>query len=422
MIAFAEARSQIISACKKSSSERLPVTQVLGRVLAEDLYSPANLPPFDNSAMDGFALRSNGLRIAKDTQFYVTGAVAAGDDARAAIADGACEIMTGAPVPKGFDAIIPVEQIIVLEKNCDGRPLRIQLQAEVQPNAHIRYAGEDVSTGSRILKAGSPIGASERMLLTGLGIADVAVQQQPRIAVITTGHELVDDPYQELRPGQIRNSNGPFLADRIRQCGAQLCLHESITDDTDEFLKTLDRGVQACADIIISTGAVSMGRYDFVPDALRTIGATIVFHKVAMRPGKPLLFALLPNGSLYFGLPGNPISSAVGFRFFVQLAIETMQGLQPEQAITLPLAHPVDKKPGFTLLQKARVDVEHGGQLSVSLLKGQESFLIQPLLQSNAWALLPEQVNSLAQHELVDIYGLHTRGMTLSGQENSDGN
>ncbi|MBP7370485.1 MAG: molybdopterin molybdotransferase MoeA [Arenimonas sp.] len=422
MIAFTEARSQIIGACKKSSSERLPVTQVLGRVLAEDLYSPANLPPFDNSAMDGFALRSKGLKITKDTQFCVTGALAAGDDARSTFADGACEIMTGAPVPVGFDAIVPIENVIVLEKSSVGRPLRIQLQAEVHPNAHIRYRGEDVSAGSRILIAGSPIGASERMLLTGLGIADVAVQQQPRIALITTGRELVDDPYQELRPGQIRNSNGPFLADRIRQCGAQLCLHESIADDTDEFLKTLDRGVQSCADIIISTGAVSMGRYDFVPDALRSIGATIVFHKVAMRPGKPLLFARLPNGALYFGLPGNPISSAVGFRFFVQLAIETMQGLQPEQAIALPLAHSVDKKPGFTLLQKARVDVDQGGQISVSLLNGQESFRIQPLLQSNAWALLPEHLSALAQNVLVDVYGLQTRGLTLSNQENFDEN
>jgi molybdopterin molybdotransferase len=287
----------------------------------------------------------------------------------------------------------------------------------VPPHAHIRLRGEDVSAGSLILKAGDCIGASERMLLTGLGVAEIKVHRQPLVALLTTGRELVNDVKQALQPGQIRNSNGPFLADRIRQCGAVLSHQETVGDDTQEFLQALERSLATKADMIISTGAVSMGRYDFIPDALRAIGANIVFHKVAMRPGKPLLFAVLPNGALYFGLPGNPISSAVGFRFFVQLAMQSMQGIATEKALKIPLSHAVNKKSGFTLLQKARVNVDAYGQLKVSLLQGQESFRIQPLLHSNAWALLPESSAALGDNELVEVFGLQGNGITLTASE-----
>jgi molybdopterin molybdotransferase len=413
MIAFTQARQEVIAACQSMTTEIVPTSVALGRILAEDIYSPDNLPNFDNSAMDGFALIGHGRNFAIGDEFIVSGEVAAGDDA-ANIVGSACEIMTGALVPNGFDTVVPVENIEVLERDINNRPLRIQLLKAVLPNENIRRRGEDVSIGSLIVKIGCSVGISERMLFSGLGIAEVKVFNKPSIALLTTGRELIDDPNQALLPGQIRNSNGPFLADRIQQCHAYLCHRETVGDDTDAFLNALNRSLDAGANIVMSTGAVSMGRYDFIPDALRSIGANIVFHKVAMRPGKPILFAILPNGALYFGLPGNPISSAVGFRFFVQLAIQTMQGISAEMPIHIPLAHSVSKKSGFTLLQKAKLTVDAGGQLKVSLLKGQESFRIQPLLQSNTWALLPEAANSLAENTLVEIYGLHSNEITIS--------
>lgn len=416
MIAFAEARQQILAACTKMLAETVPITVALGRIIAEDIYSPDNLPGFDNSAMDGFALYGDGNTIPSGRGFTVSGALAAGD-AATNIAKGACEIMTGAPVPKGFDTVVPVENISVLERDKEDKPKRIQLLTDVLTNANIRRCGEDVSTGSLILNAGDCIGASERMLLTGLGIAELKVRCRPRVALFTTGRELVDNPHQTLQPGQIRNSNGPFLADRIEQCGAHLSCQETVGDDTEEFLQALNRGLKTGAHIVISTGAVSMGRFDFVPDALRSIGADIIFHKVAMRPGKPLLFAVLPNGALYFGLPGNPISSAVGFRFFVQLAINRLLGIANEQSIKISLAHAVNKKAGFTLLQKACVNIDASGQLKVSLLKGQESFRIQPLLHSNAWAVLPENADTLADNELIEVYGLHGEGISLTASK-----
>lgn len=416
MIAFDEARRLVSAACRKIAVETVLTSAALGRIIAKDVYSTENLPGFDNSAMDGFALCGHGSTIDAGREFIVSGALAAGD-AAIYISEGACEIMTGAPVPNGFDTVVPVENIKVLERNEFDRPVRIQLRSDVPPHTHIRRQGEDVMAGSLILNAGDCIGASEHMLLTGLGVAEIKVHREPLVALLTTGRELVNDAKQGLQPGQIRNSNGPFLADRIRQCGAVLSHQETVGDDAQEFLQALERSLATKADVVISTGAVSMGRYDFVPDALRAIGANIVFHKVAMRPGKPLLFAILPNGTLYFGLPGNPVSSAVGFRFFVQLAIQSMQGIATEQALKIPLSHAVNKKSGFTLLQKARVNVDAYGQLKVSLLQGQESFRIQPLLHSNAWALLPESSATLADNELVEVFGLQGNGITLTASE-----
>ena len=416
MIAFTHARQLVIAACTKMPVETVPASNALGRILAEDMYSPDNLPGFDNSAMDGFALIGHGKSFAIGDELVVSGEVAAGDDATK-ITGSACEIMTGALVPIGFDTVVPVENIEILERDINNRPIRIKLLKAVLPFENIRRCGEDVSAGALIVKAGCCVGTSERMLFSGLGIAELKVCSKPNIALLTTGRELIDDPNQALLPGQIRNSNGPFLADRIQQCNAHLCHQETVGDESEAFLLALHRSLDAGAHIVISTGAVSIGRYDFIPDALRSIGATIVFHKVAMRPGKPILFAILPNGSLYFGLPGNPISSAVGFRFFVQLAIQAKLGICSEMPLKIPLAHSVVKKSGFTLLQKAKLTVDVGGQLKVRLLKGQESFRIQPLLHSNAWALLPETASSLAENSLVELYGIHGNGITISAAQ-----
>src|SRR5690606_18514572 len=191
--------------------------------------------------------------------------------------------------------------------------------------------------GFRFLAAGTRLDAPQLMLLAALGVPLVDVHATPRVALINTGRELVDDPAQPLASGEIRNSNGPYLAQRIEQAGAELVLRQTVSDEVDAFFIAMEEARSAGAELVLSTGAVSMGRYDFIPDALRKLGATIHFHKVAIRPGKPLLFATLPNGALFFGLPGNPASSAVGLRFFVEPALRAMLGLAPERALRLPL-------------------------------------------------------------------------------------
>ncbi|MEO8161480.1 MAG: gephyrin-like molybdotransferase Glp [Arenimonas sp.] len=410
MITVAQAQALIRAHCRPMAAEMVTATEALGRVLAADIYSPVNLPPFDNSAMDGFALASGGRTLAAGLEFSVGGEQSAGQGCSQAQGEDAWEIMTGARIPDGLDTVVPVEQVELLASRTDGCSARIRLTVPVPPQQHVRYAGEDIAQAALAIAAGSWVGPAQRMLLAGLGIASVAVMRRPRVAVLCTGRELVDDPGTALQPGQIRNSNGPFLAARLPMAGAELVHQETVPDDAAAFEVALARALATGAEVVLSTGAVSMGRYDFIPSSLRGLGADIVFHKLAMRPGKPLLFARLAGGQLFFGLPGNPVSSAVGLRFFVETALRVQLGLPEEQPWRLPLAQATRKKAGVRMLQKARLQLAADGQLAVELLHGQQSFKTQPLLVATAWAALPEDDESLAAGTLVEVYGLGHAG------------
>lgn len=417
MISVQDAQATVRAACAVQPVERVPVAQSLGRVLAEDVFSPIDLPPFDNTAMDGYALRCGGGVIPAGCEFAVRGEQAAGDGESRVDGQGAWEIMTGARIPDGLDAVVPVEQVEVLARDGEGRATRIRLSAEVAPGQHVRRAGEDITRGALALAAGTWLGPQHLLLAAGLGIAELPLRQRPRVALLCTGRELVDDPAQPLLPGQIRNANGPFLAARLEAAGAELVRRETVPDDVEAFQRALSRALSAGAQIVLSTGAVSMGRYDFVPPTLAALGAEILFHKVAMRPGKPLLLARLPGGQLYFGLPGNPVSSAVGLRFFVEAALRAMLGLPDERPWRLPLLQATQKKPGFRLHQKARLQLAADGRLGVELLKGQESFKTRPLLAATVWAALPADASELAAGSLVDVYPLgHELGVHLGVQ------
>ncbi|TXH65875.1 MAG: molybdopterin molybdotransferase MoeA [Thermomonas sp.] len=402
MIDYSEALAII-----QRHAQRLPVqrcTPRVGHVLAEPVASAEDLPPFDNSAMDGFALHSGGVSVAAGSEFDVVGAQAAGDVATCG--SGVFEIMTGARLPDGLDTVVPVEQVEVLAQDGAGRPQRIRLLADAEPEQHVRLRGEDVGAGTPVLAAGSRLEAAQLMLLAALGVAEVAVSAVPKVAVLNTGRELVDDPAQALASGEIRNSNGPYLAARLRDAGAEVVLRETVSDDAEAFLAALARALDAGAEMVLSTGAVSMGRYDFVPDALRSLGATIHFHKVKIRPGKPLLFASLPGGQLFFGLPGNPVSSAVGLRFFVEPALRAMTGLPQERPLQLPLAAAFKKRLPLRFHLKGRLEVDAGGQLQARVLAGQESFRIRPLLEANCWIVIDEARDAPAAGTRVQVCGL----------------
>ena len=412
-----EAIAKVRAAARPLPVEQVALADALGRVCAESIHSAMDLPPFDNSAMDGFALRSGSRRGAGDV-LQVGGEQAAGDDARGADVDSgdveAIEIMTGARMPEGFSTVVPVENVEVLARSDGGRAMQIRLTGDVADDQHIRRGGQDIARGALAIPAGCWLGPAEAMLLGGIGVGTVAVRRQPRVALIGTGRELVDDPQQALRSGQIYNTNGPFLAARLRLAGADVVSRVTVVDEPDDFRAAVDAAIALGVDIIVSTGAVSMGRYDFVPDSLASLGAELIFHKVRMRPGKPLLFARLPGGVLCFGLPGNPVSSAVGERFFVEAALRVMLGMPAEQAWTLPLLHDASKKPGFSMLQKARLMFDSTGRVGVRLLTGQESFRTEPLLRSRVWAVLPEAADQLSAGELLPVFALgHSDSLLL---------
>ncbi|MEV5120169.1 gephyrin-like molybdotransferase Glp [Stenotrophomonas indicatrix] len=416
MIAYSEALQHLMEAAAPLPAERLALHEAAGRILATDIISGQSLPPFDNSAMDGFALRANGTPFESDTEFVVQGWQAAGD-AGTEGGDGAWEIMTGARMPVGLDTVVPIENVEILASG-QGRPTRIALKSGVKPGQNVRLRGQDVEEGERVLQAGQALDINARTLLHAIGVAEVAVVARPKVAVIATGKELVTEAAQALDSGQIRDSNRPYLIGRLQAAGAEVVWQGTVGDDVAAFDAVLDDALAAGAKVLISTGAVSAGRYDFIPDALRARGARIVFHKVAIRPGKPLLFAVLPNGALYFGLPGNPVSAAVGQRFFVEPVLRRLLGLAAEPLLQLPLQADVRKPPGLRFHARARVDVDAQGRLSARVLSGQESFRLKSMLQANAWVVLEGEGDLVAAGTPVRVHGWgHQDPLQLATQE-----
>lgn len=404
MIAYEEALQRLLAGVEPLSTESLRAAEAPGRVLATAVASGESLPPFDNSAMDGFAIAVGTEALGAGAEFDVVGERAAGDG-HARLDGGAIEIMTGAPMPAGADAIVPVEQVEILQRDAAGRPARIRLAAAVAAGQHLRRAGEDVRAGEVLLPAGRLLRQAEATVLAATGTATVDVRRRPRVALLTTGRELVDDPSAPLAPGHIRNSNGPFLALRLYAAGAEVVLRETVGDDAAAFEAALERALAARADLVLTTGAVSMGRYDFIPAVLQAAGAQLLFHKVGIRPGKPILGARLADGTRFIGLPGNPASTAVGLRFFVEPLLRAMLGLPRESLPRLPLAAAYAKRVPLRVHLKARVELDADHRARVRILDGQESFRIRPLLDANAWAVVPAEVESLAAGALVEVAG-----------------
>jgi molybdopterin molybdotransferase len=418
MISYAEALHHLMAAAQPLPAETLPLERAEGRTLAVAATSMQALPPFNNSAMDGFALRAAGAVVAAGSTFEVQGWQAAGDAAVRGGA-GAWEVMTGARMPEGLDSVVPVEQVEVLEADA-GRPLRIRLREALKPGQHVRLRGQDVELGEVLLAAGTLLDINALTLLQAIGTVSVPVRQQPRVAVIATGKELVSDAGQALESGQIRDSNRPYLVRRLKAAGADVVWQGGVADEMADFTRALEDALRAGARLLVSTGAVSQGRYDFIPDALRARGAQIIFHKVAIRPGKPLLFARLPDGALYFGLPGNPVSAAVGQRFFVEPVLRRLLGLEDEPVLQLPLQADVPKPPGLRAHVRARVEVDAAGRLSVRVLGGQESFRLKTTLQANAWAVLEEEGGLAVAGTPVRVQGWgHCEPVQLVAQEMS---
>ena len=413
MLSIDDALALIRDCCAPLPIEQVALAEACGRVLAAPVDAPRNLPPFANSAMDGFALRWRESWV-EDTVLPVLAEQAAGDGI-AGQSEGACSIMTGARIPDGLDTVVPVEDCTVLARDGEGRPTSIALSHAPQPGQHVRHAGEDVAAGQRVLEAGARLGEESLLVLRGIGIGTVAAHRRPRLALACTGRELVDSDGAELAPGQIANTNGPYLERLFAEAGAEVVERVTLPDEPAVFAAWLARWLDAGIELVVTTGAVSMGRYDFVPDVLREAGADLRFHKLKMRPGKPLLFATAGRGTLVFGLPGNPVSSTVGARFFVDAALRALAGRAPEPALLLPLAAEARKKPGFSMLQKAALALDADGRLQVRLLKGQESFKTAPLLAARAWAVLPEDTAELPAGTPVPVYPLRPGGAPFDG-------
>jgi molybdopterin molybdotransferase len=336
MLEVADARAVVLRACKPLAAAPTPLADALGRVLAEDVRADLDSPPFTKSLMDGYAVRA-----ADGSSLRLAAVVAAGDPPGATVGPGeAVRIFTGAPLPDGADAVVMVEKTEPAEPRI-GEPVR--LTEPVKPGQNVLPRGREMRAGDVVLPAGTAITPAAVGLLAGVGRATVSTVRPPRVAVLATGSELVEADARP-GPGQIRNSNGPMLAAQAARAGA-VPRYLGIGRDDANILAAMIRDGLENADVLILAGGVSVGAFDLVPGVLRDLGVEAHFHKVRMKPGKPLLFGTTGD-KLVFGLPGNPVSSFVCFELFVRPALRAVAGHRDPgpMTTTLPLGEPLSAK------------------------------------------------------------------------------
>jgi molybdopterin molybdotransferase len=386
-----EALDRILARVRPLAPVPMELLAALGTTLAEDVVADRDVPPFRNSAMDGYAVRGADIATAPVT-LRVTGEIAAGSMPTGSIRSGeAMRIMTGAPLPDGADTIVRVE-------DTDNRNDAVTITAATKPGTSVRAAGEDLKRGETILRAGTVLRAAEIGVLATLGRTTVRVVPAARVAVLSTGDELVelDAP---LGPGQIRDANRYSLASAARAMGATPIPLGIVRDTADDLRRAL-RDAAARADVIVTSGGVSVGDHDHVKPVVDELGS-MDFWSIAIRPGRPLAFGEI-DGTLIFGLPGNPVSSLLGFELFVRPALLKMAGrrLLHRPRVTATLDDTLDTPPGLRLFARGMYDPQAG---TVRTTGPQGSGILRSMALANSFIDVPETVQHLDRGARVTV-------------------
>jgi molybdopterin molybdotransferase len=383
LLSIEEAQARILERAARLPLERVPIAEAFGRVLAEPATARVDLPPFDSSAMDGFAVR------AVDTpgRFPVADRIAAGRPAARALRAGeAMAIATGGALPEGADAVIPIEYVVDHDNE-------VEIPQSVQADAHVRPRGGDLRTGDVVVDAGTTLGPAQLGALAAAGVADIVSAKRPRAAVLTTGSEL-RPPGEALGPGQIYEANGVILASQLTSAGAEVRRLEPVADDESAHRSALAAGLEA--DVLVTSGGVSVGPHDLVRSVGAELGVEEVLWGVAVKPGKPLWFGV-HDRTLVFGLPGNPVSSLVCFELFVRPALLALQGAKSP----LPryeggkLSERVRRNAARTEFVRARIHVRDGS-VELEPVTGQESHMIARAAGADALVRVPSGEGELS--------------------------
>ncbi len=405
MLTVSEAQQHILSHFEPVEAQTLPLDGAAGRVLAEDIFTAIDLPPFDNSSMDGFALQAadtQGSNSSNPVTLTVMADIPAESPGNIVVGPGqAARIMTGAPIPGGADAVVKVEDTDHSREPGTPAPKAVSVYQPVQPGENIRYRGDDIYAGSIVLARGRHLRAQDLGLLATLGVSKVQVYRSPRLAIFSSGDELIQVE-APLSPGKIRDSNSYTLSILAAQAGAEVIPLGIALDEQAAILKLLDLAVDAKADLIVSSAGVSVGAFDFVKQVVEEQGR-LEFWKVNMRPGKPLAFGTY-RGIPFFGLPGNPVSAYIGFEVFVRPALERLSGATPRPRLRqrARLAEPISTDGRETYLRA--VVTEENGALIARLTGHQGSGNLLSLVQANALLIVPSGVKSLPANAEVEVW------------------
>lgn len=402
LVPIHEHLATVLSAVREVDTERLSLAASRGRILRESVRAAVDLPAFDNSAMDGFAVRHDDIAAAsadRPVRLRVVADLPAGTALDPPLGPGeAARIMTGSALPTAATAIVPFEDTVGGLADSLGD---VEVVVAKPVGAHVRRRGEDAVAGDVVLDAGIRLGPLQTAAIAASGVADVVVSRRPRVAVVSTGSELVP-PGTPLRRGQIPESNGELLDALAADAGADVVIRATVSDDGDGPRDVLDEAERLGADVVIFSGGVSAGAYEVVKN---TLGDVMSFTSVGMQPGKPQGFGRTPRGMLLFGLPGNPVSAAVSFEVFVRPALMTMQGAThgTRRLLTLPAATGWRTPPGRAQYLPVVIDTTDPAAWRVTPATSGGSHLAGGLGRAEAYAIVPADVATVEPGDLVDV-------------------
>ena len=397
MIDSTKALEIILKKVTLTDTEKISILNSNNRVLAEDIYASIDIPSFNNSAMDGYAVKyknTKGASLNKPIELLIVEEVRAGDktnkivDHRKAIT-----IMTGAPIPVGSDAVIPFEDT----KEKDNT---VFIYKELKKNENIRFAGEDVKNGQKVIKKGRMISSADIGLLASLNYSALTVFKQPEIAILSTGDEIIDIG-EEIKPGSVRNSNAYTLQSLVKESNAIPHYLGIARDNKDDIRKNILKALEY--DIVITTGGVSMGRYDFIKEIVEEIGISIHIEKIRIKPGKPVVFGT-KGKKLFFGLPGNPVSTMISFIEFVKPALLHMMGADKikKPVVWATLSGEIKKKADRKHFIRGIMNVNEGN-MHVKVTGSQGSGILRSMSEANCLIIIPEGITKVENGEKVLI-------------------
>ena len=405
MISYNKALKILYKSRLKIKSEKILLKDALHRICSENIYSKLNYPTTNNTALDGFALNSTETIKAnkkKKINLKVLKTVAAGDNPNIKkIKKYSCiEVMTGAIINKPFDTIIPYEQSNIIIQN---KEKYLSIDEKIKKFNHIRFKGSDFRKRQIILKKGDIIKSSDILILKTLGISKIKVKKRLKVIFFPTGNEITNK--KKISPWQVRNSNGSYIETFSKILPIDI-IEKNILRDNDgkKFHKELKKSIKNKIDLVMTIGGVSAGKYDFVPKIINKYKKRFYFKNSKIRPGKPILFSKLNVNTAFFGLPGNPVSTAACFRFFVLPYIFKSLKYLGSKSVRAKLMNGFNKNKNFTRFIKGDLQVSKNGSLEFKILKGQESYKIKPLAESNVWGELKDGKSTFKKGDIINCH------------------